>query len=121
MENITEWESLNEIIEWMDTDLDENVALPYKTQPLAQDWARVCKIGEEYGEVIDALIGFTGQNPRKGFYGEKDDLFIELCDVAATALYAIQHFTKDSHETLAFLVGRMKYHQKRRQDQLGGQ
>ena len=31
--------------------------------PEAVLWGRVSKIGEEFGEVIEALIGATGQNP----------------------------------------------------------
>ena len=57
---------LAKIVEWMDNDLDGAVAEKYKGQPLAQDWARVAKLSEEVGEAIDALIGITGQNPRKG-------------------------------------------------------
>lgn len=48
----------------VDALLDENVAEVYKDQPLAQHWARVAKAGEEAGEAVDALIAWTGQNPR---------------------------------------------------------
>ncbi len=107
-------DELVELIEWMDDDLDENVAEVYKSQPLAQDWARVAKITEEAGEAIDALIGMTGQNPRKGVYGDYDDLYVELCDVALTALYALQHFTGSGDETVDRLLDRARYHKERR-------
>lgn len=100
-------------IEWMDKHLDADVAEAYKDMPLAQDWARCAKISEEAGEVIDALIGITGQNPRKGVYGSEEDLFKELCDVALTALYGLQHFTKDVEGTLALLVDRAMAHRQR--------
>jgi NTP pyrophosphatase (non-canonical NTP hydrolase) len=82
-------------VERFDQHLDAKCAVTYKEQPLAQDWARVAKIAEEAGEAVDALIGMTGQNPRKGYYAEGADLLDELADAAFTAVYAIQHFTKD--------------------------
>src|SRR5450755_5196821 len=45
--------------------LDANCSEDYKSQPLAQDWARVSKMIEELGEAISEIILFTGQNPRK--------------------------------------------------------
>lgn len=33
--------------------------------------AHVAKVAEEAGEAVDALIGVTGQNPRKGHYGSR--------------------------------------------------
>jgi NTP pyrophosphatase (non-canonical NTP hydrolase) len=109
---------LARIIEWMDADLDGEVPERYRDQPLAQDWARVAKVTEEAGEAIDALIGMTGQNPRKGEYGTRDDLLTELADVALTGLYAIQHFTKDADDTLERLFARAAYHRQRRAEQI---
>ena len=103
------------IVEWMDDDLDTNVSSVYLKQPLAQDWARVAKIGEEAGEAIDALIGVTGQNPRKGTYGSPTELFDELADAALTAMYALQHFTKDRDVTLEIVLERARYHKQRRE------
>lgn len=54
-------------------------------------WGRVSKVGEEFGEVIEAVIGVTGQNPRKGTTHEWRDVEQELLDVAVTALGAIEH------------------------------
>lgn len=105
---------LRELVKWMDDDLDGEVPERYLWQPLAQDWARVAKVAEEAGEAVDALIGVTGQNPRKGEYGCMDDLLAELCDVALTGLYAIQHFTKDIDATLDTLMDRARYHRSRR-------
>lgn len=111
-----DWDAFGELadlIAWMDTWLDDNVAEPYKDQPLAQDWARVSKVVEEAGEALDALIGVTGQNPRKGTYGSHADLYAELCDTALTALYGLQHFVKNRHETLGLLMDRARYHHER--------
>lgn len=51
---------------------------------------RILKVFEECGEVAQAWIGFTGQNPRKGVTHTKGDVVAELCDVIVTALVAIQ-------------------------------
>lgn len=108
---------LGEMVEVLDRYLDEDVNVLYQdtngeidTSPLAQDWARVAKSAEEVGEVIDAFMGLTGQNPRKGLYGDMDHLLDELADVALTGLYTIQHFTKDKERTLDALFERAHHH-----------
>jgi len=93
----------------LDEYLDEMVSDRYKEQPLAQDWARIAKIGEEYGEVVDAFIGVTGQNPRKGIYGSEDDVDNELVDVLITAVLALQHRTKDIRRTALIINDRFIY------------
>lgn len=60
---------------------------------------RVMKVGEEFGEAVEAYIGMTGQNPRKGITHSLDDLLLELCDVAISAMCAIQHFTGNIEAT----------------------
>jgi len=116
---------MRHIIETVDAWLDGQVAKPYKDQPLAQDWARVAKLAEELGELreasdgqltqadhervaaleavigrsVSALIGATGQNPRKGVTNSMDDVLKELVDVICTGLFALQHFTQDADET----------------------
>lgn len=97
----------------LDQRIDDGAGPTYHEQPLAQDWARVAKIQEEAGEAIDALIGVTAQNHRKGQYGSMDDLFDELADVAMTGVYAIQHFTKDVDRTRAILLARVERHAQR--------
>lgn len=57
----------------------------------AQLWGRCSKVAEECGEVVAALIGATGQNPRKGVTHSIDDVVKELFDVAVTALAAVEH------------------------------
>ena len=88
-----------EVVRDADVWLDGDVSRPYKGQPLAQHWARVAKVAEEVGEAIEALIGVTGQNPRKGVCADEGDLLAELADTALTAILAIQHFTKDAGQT----------------------
>jgi hypothetical protein len=78
-----------------------------------EDAMRVMKPGEEIaeayealalcslaqGRVVEAYIGMTGQNPRKGVTHSLDDLLLELADVAISALCAIQHFAQDVQGT----------------------
>jgi NTP pyrophosphatase (non-canonical NTP hydrolase) len=94
---------MKHIIKTVDAWLDGAVAEPYQEQPLAQDWARVAKVGEELGEAISALIAYTGQNPRKGVHGSQEDMLGELGDVVCTALFAMQHFTQDTELTAAYV------------------
>lgn len=63
--------------------------------PEAITWGRLAKIAEEGGEVIEAFIGATGQNPRKGVTCAMDAVLEELLDVAVTALGAYEHI--DAH------------------------
>jgi len=100
-------------IEWFDAYLDSQVSDTYREHPLAQDWARVAKVAEETGESIQALIGMTGQNPRKGFDKTQEDLLSELADTALTAIYAIQHFTKNPLETWTVIISRSIQHKTR--------
>ncbi|MHB1509643.1 MAG: MazG-like family protein [Acidimicrobiales bacterium] len=120
-EGPTEMQRLADCVAWMDADLDEHVSPAYKEQPLAQDWARVAKAVGEVGEAIDALGGYTGQNPRKGTYGSQSDLLTELSDGALTCIYALQHFTKNAATTMDILLSRAEHHVQRRKEQLGGE
>ncbi|WP_280716782.1 MazG-like family protein [Kitasatospora sp. MAP5-34] len=74
-------------------------------------WGRVTKVGEEVGEVIAALIGATGQNPRKGHSATLQDVERELLDVAMTALAAVAHLhTGDAEppDLLGLLAGHVE-------------
>jgi len=52
---------------------------------------RVGKLGEEVGEVVNAIGGWSGENPRKGVTKTLDDVRGELLDVVVTALGAWEH------------------------------
>lgn len=52
---------------------------------------RCVKTGEEVGEMIGALYGYLGENPRKGVTHTRDDVVRELLDVALAALGAVEH------------------------------
>jgi NTP pyrophosphatase (non-canonical NTP hydrolase) len=91
--------AVTEVNNWIDSD----VPIEYQRPSLAQDWARIAKITEEAGEVVEAFILMTGQNPRKesdlGFWEHREELLGELADVVACGVLAIQHFTGDWNET----------------------
>lgn len=71
--------------------------------PEAILWGRVAKVGEEAGEVIGALVGVTGQNPRKGRSHTEVDLVGELLDTAVAALGAVEHRTGNQGFALQLL------------------
>lgn len=97
-------EGIQEVDNWLDSELPDE----YKENELAQDWARIAKLVEEAGEVVNAFILMTKQNPRKvDYHADIEDVIKELCDCAFTAILAIQHFTKDTGETERFLWDRL--------------
>jgi NTP pyrophosphatase (non-canonical NTP hydrolase) len=59
---------------------------------------RVLKLSEEVGEAAEAIIGTTGQNPRKGITHTWEDVQAELCDVVITALVALRTLTPQARE-----------------------
>ncbi|MGW1291163.1 MazG-like family protein [Streptomyces sp. NPDC002586] len=61
---------------------------------------RVLKIGEEYGEVAQALHGALGANPRKGASHTWEDVEKELSDVIVTAMVALTTINPDAEKVL---------------------
>lgn len=66
-------------------------------------WGRCGKITEEVGELTAAIIGWLGQNPRKGVTHTEDDVRNELLDIAVTALCAYEHMTYNSGQSMLAL------------------
>lgn len=58
-------------------------------------WRRTAKVGEEYGEVVEAMLGALGENPRKGVTNGFDKVEYELLDVATSALGALHKMAPD--------------------------
>lgn len=84
------WDLIERLCDWLDTE-----------SPVTGDTAkimRVLKIGEEFGEVAEALHGAMGTNPRKGASHTWDDVHKELCDVTITAMIALASLTPDAHK-----------------------
>lgn len=68
---------------------------------------RLMKLVEEAGEVMQAYIGMTGQNPRKGVTHTREDVAAELCDVILTAVVALHRFADDPEQAMAEHAGRV--------------
>lgn len=93
-------QDLIELSEWID-------AGNAHRDPEAIAWGRLAKIGEEFGEVIEAWIGYTGQNPRKGRTHRLDDVIEELLDVAVTALGAAEHLGNHRGDSIELLFDKI--------------
>ncbi|RMI38801.1 MazG-like family protein [Streptomyces triticirhizae] len=76
------WEQVRRIRTW----LDANTGGQTETE---RELLRVLKIGEEFGEVAEALHGAHNANPRKGASHTRADVSKELVDVAVTTLIAL--------------------------------
>ncbi|MFE9094292.1 MazG-like family protein [Streptomyces sp. NPDC007264] len=84
------WESIARLHAWLDA---------HRTHDGAEGLLlRVLKLSEEVGEVAQAVIGATGQNPRKGTTHRWEDVQSELCDVVITALVVLRTLTPDARE-----------------------
>lgn len=77
--------------------------------PEAQLWGRCAKVAEESGEVVQALIAATRQNPRKPQSGCVDDVVKELLDVAVTALGAVEHILGNDGGSLDMMFNHLAY------------
>ncbi|RSS79291.1 NUDIX domain-containing protein [Streptomyces sp. WAC06614] len=78
----TPWEVTGELAAFFDA---KAAHLPAESR-----WhLQVLKIGEEFGEAAQALIGVTGTNPRKGRSHTWDDVTAEVCDVIVTAMVTL--------------------------------
>ncbi|MFF6954364.1 MazG-like family protein [Streptomyces iakyrus] len=87
------WSSIDALHEWLDT----NRPVEGREGLLL----RILKLSEEVGEVSQAVIGATGQNPRKGVTHTWEDVEAELCDVVITALMALRTLTPEARDVFA--------------------
>ncbi|MEV5019268.1 MazG-like family protein [Streptomyces sp. NPDC053780] len=96
------WDTIDDLCEWLEAGRPvggrEGLLL------------RMLKLSEEVGEVAEAVIGATGQNPRKGTTHTWEDVEAELCDVVITAMVALRTLTPGAREVfgrhLARVAGR---------------
>jgi NTP pyrophosphatase (non-canonical NTP hydrolase) len=95
----TAWNTVDTLARW----LEQSTDLPRETGTLLQ----ILKITEEAGEVAEAVIGASGQNPRKGFSHTWDDVQNELCDVIVTAMIALTRVTPDARTVFAANLARI--------------
>ncbi len=93
------WPAIHSFVAWLDESngrSEHEVAL------------RILKITEEAGEVAQAYIGMTGQNPRKGVTHSVEDVADELCDAIITAATALASVVNNPEETFAANLGRVQ-------------
>ncbi|WP_042386714.1 MazG-like family protein [Streptacidiphilus melanogenes] len=98
--NDSAWATIAELNRWLTRDSE----LPEQTQKILQ----ILKISEEAGEVAEAVIGATGQNPRKGFSHSWEDVEKELCDVIITSMVALTQLNSEAGELFAEHLQRVR-------------
>ncbi|WP_405479940.1 MazG-like family protein [Streptomyces anulatus] len=86
MTNPDHWSTIRGLVDWLDKENDRT------EQEIT---LRILKLGEETGEVAQAWIGVTGQNPRKGITHSVEDVADELCDAIVTASVALASIVED--------------------------
>ena len=105
----THGDLINALSAWIDDGLGWDDVAGVERTDEAKLMHRTVKIGEEYGEVVQAIIGATGANPRKGFTHRHDDIAGELLDVALTALGAWAHMHGNESDAIAALLAKVEY------------
>ncbi|WP_329121182.1 MazG-like family protein [Streptomyces sp. NBC_01353] len=93
------WNTIDRLTAWISSN--------HTLRPEQDVVLRVLKLSEEVGEVAQAVIGATGQNPRKGTSHTWQDVEAELCDVIITAMVALRTLTPDASEVFAGHVRRV--------------
>lgn len=81
-----QWAAIQGLVAWLDTE---------NGRSQQEITLRLLKLTEEAGEVAQAWIGATGQNPRKGVTHDRGDVADELCDVIVTAAVALASVMDD--------------------------
>ena len=94
------WEPIDRLYAWLEANREHDGAEGLLL--------RVLKLSEEVGEVAQAVIGATGQNPRKGTTHSWEDVGAELCDVVITALVALRTLTPEAREVFAAHLERVR-------------
>ncbi|MEV0095233.1 MazG-like family protein [Streptomyces sp. NPDC050738] len=93
------WKTVEQLHAWL--------ATAHTRPPEEEVLLRILKLSEEVGEVAQAVIGATGQNPRKGASHTWQDVEAELCDVIITAMVALRTLTPDASGTFGAHLGRV--------------
>ncbi|MGR4879476.1 MazG-like family protein [Streptomyces sp. LARHCF249] len=73
-------------------------------EPEESHLLQVLKIGEEFGEAAQAVIGAKGTNPRKGRSHTWEDVHDEICDVVITGMVALARMRPDA---AAYFAGQL--------------
>ncbi|MEU0396511.1 MazG-like family protein [Streptomyces sp. NPDC006208] len=87
------WTRVERLRTWLDDNSDSATAADTRL-------LRVLKIGEEFGEVAEALHGAMGASPRKGASHTWEDVHKELADVIVTSMVALATLSPDAEKIL---------------------
>ncbi|MDH2393196.1 MULTISPECIES: MazG-like family protein [Streptomyces] len=93
------WSTITRLHAWLDAESPR--------PPEHETLLRLLKLSEEVGEVAQAVIGATGQNPRKGTTHSWADVESELCDVIITAMVALRTLTPKAEEVFTAHLARV--------------
>ncbi|MFD7558106.1 MULTISPECIES: MazG-like family protein [unclassified Streptomyces] len=96
----TPWDTIHALADRFD-DSDAGKGI----RPEESHVLQVLKIGEEFGEAAQAVIGAKGTNPRKGHSHTWDDVHDEVCDVIITGMVALARMRPDAAE---YFAGRLE-------------
>ncbi|MFJ8212913.1 MazG-like family protein [Streptomyces sp. NPDC096033] len=86
-----DWETVRALAARFEAAAAERGVVPPQSHVL-----QVLKIGEEFGEAAQAVIGATGSNPRKGRSHSWEDVHDEVCDVIITGMVALARMRPDA-------------------------
>ncbi|MFD7259802.1 MazG-like family protein [Streptomyces sp. NPDC059874] len=92
----TAWDTINALADRFDASDAAQGLRPEESHVL-----QVLKIGEEFGEAAQAVIGAKGTNPRKGHSHSWEDVHDEVCDVIITGMVALARMRPDAAEYFA--------------------
>ncbi|MFV0136300.1 MazG-like family protein [Streptomyces sp. HMX87] len=101
------WDAIDDLGKWLDAERDRAGGARSPADGREDLLLRILKLSEEVGEVAQAVIGATGQNPRKGVTHTWDDVQSELCDVVITSMVALRTLTPDAREVFARHLARV--------------
>lgn len=104
-------DNLAEFSQFLDDVIEERLRHMTKDELIAELLLmhRTIKVVEEMGEVVGALIGVTGANPRKGVTHTLEDLVGEFHDVAASVEGAAEHAMGNQGWALEQLDSKIAY------------
>ncbi|MEU3726360.1 MazG-like family protein [Streptomyces sp. NPDC031705] len=94
--NSVSWDTVRALAAHFDASAAERGVRPPQSHVI-----QVLKIGEEFGEAAQAVIGASGSNPRKGRSHSWDDVHDEVCDVIITGMVTLARMRPDAADYFA--------------------
>lgn len=94
------WPGIHELVLWLDDG---------KARSPQEILLRALKLQEEAGELAEAIINVSGQNPRKPKTKTLEDVAAEAVDCAVTALVFLETISPNNDTARRFFNGRLEY------------